>query len=130
MDATPPFPLGRPGARGPSDSAEGSTASATPSWRPQTPSRTAREREYDRRCASAAEACVASSIIEEGAPIGGVAPYHQPDEHRVIPGGDGAALLALDVGDDAVDDRDAPLGLAVTVATKPGGLLHRTTPPR
>src|SRR5882762_2222781 len=103
-------------------------ASVTPSWRSQTPSQMEREREYDRRCASAAEACVASSIIEEGAPIAGVAPDHQPDEHGVIPGGDGAALLALDVGDDAVDDRDAPLVLAVTDAPKPVVLLGRKTP--
>src|SRR5882672_8116636 len=128
MDATPPFLRGRPGARGPSDSAEGSTASATPSWRPQTPSQMEREHECDRRCASAAEACVASSIIEERAPIGGVAPYHQPEEHGVIAGGDGAALLALDVGDDAVDDRDAPLVLAVTHASKPILLLPGKTP--
>jgi len=42
MDATPPFLRGRPGPRT-RDSAEGSTASATPSWRPQTPSQMERD---------------------------------------------------------------------------------------
>src|SRR5213592_3471943 len=127
MDATPPFPRDRPGARGPSDSEAGSTASAPPSWRPRIPSRTAREHECDRRCASAAEACVAYSIIEERAPIGGVAPDHQPNEHRVIACGDGAALLTLDMGDDAVEHGNTTFVRAVTHPPKPVALVPRKT---
>src|SRR5882762_9809535 len=103
----------------PSDSAAGSRASASRCWRRKILWRRARERESDRRCASTAQACVPTSIVEERPPVGGVATDHEADEYRVVAARNRAALFALDVGDHAVDHGDAALIFAITHAAEP-----------
>src|SRR6267143_3719339 len=119
---------GRHPGSGPSGSGAGSRASALRYWRRKRLWRMARERESDRRCASTAQACVPTSIVEQRPPVGGVAADHQADEYRVIAARNGAALLALDVGDDALDHRDAALILAIAHAQEPVRLLAGKAP--
>src|SRR2546423_2410549 len=82
-------------------------------------------REYDRRCASAAEAGVASSIIEEGPPVGRIPTHDQPDEDGVVASRHGAALLALDVRDCSIDHGNATVIFLVADAAKPIGVVGR-----
>src|SRR6266545_100851 len=87
-----------------------------------------RERECDRRCASAAQAGVASSIVQKRPPIGGVATDDQTDEDGVVAAGDRRLLLALDVCHDAVQNDDPVLVLAIADAAKSVGLRSRKPP--
>jgi len=84
-----------------------------------------RGREYDRRCASAAEAGVASSIIEERPPVGRVPTHDQPDEDGVVSPRHSAALLALDVRDGSIDHWNATLIFLVADAAEPIGVVGR-----
>src|SRR2546425_10888477 len=84
-----------------------------------------RGHEYDRRCASAAPAGVASSIVEERPPIRRIPTDDEPDEDGVIPTGHSAALLALDVGDYPLDHRNAALVFRVADAAEAVGLIGR-----
>src|SRR5882672_1359569 len=119
---------GRHRGNGPSGSGAGSRASASRYWRRKRLWRTARERESDRRCASTAQACVPTSIVEERPPVGGVAADHEADEYRVIAARHSAALLALDVCDDAVEHGDAAIVLVVAHASEPVRLVAGKTP--
>src|SRR2546428_6218405 len=114
-----PFQRGRCRAYGPSGSEAGSRASVSRCWRRQRLWRMAREYECDRRCASTAQACIPSSIVEERPSVGNVPTDDQADEYRVVAPRNRAALLAFDVSDHALDDRDAALILAITHAAEP-----------
>src|SRR2546425_8665063 len=114
-----PFPRVRYRAYGPSGSEAGSRANVSRCWRRQRLWRMAREFECDRRCASTAQACIPSSIVEEGPSIGSVPTDDETDEYRVVPPRNRAALLAFDVRDHALDDRDAALILAIAHAAEP-----------
>src|SRR5712691_43953 len=114
-----PFPRGRYRAYGPSGSAAGSQANVSRCWRRQRLWRMAREYECDRRCASTAQACIPSSIVEERTSVGSVPTDDEADEYRVVPPRNRAALLAFDVRDHALDDRDAARILAITHAAEP-----------
>src|SRR3989454_8378064 len=114
-----PFPRGRCRAYGPSGSGAGSRASVSRCWRRQRLWRMAREYECDRRCASTAQACMPSSIVEERPSVGNVPSDDEADEYRVVAPRNSAALLAFDVSDHALYDRDAALILAITHAAEP-----------
>src|SRR5256885_4824196 len=121
----------RPGRHrgvGPSGSEAGWRASASRCWRRKTLWRMARARESDRPCASPAQACVPTSIVEKRPPVGGIAADHEADEYRVVAARNRAALLALDVGDGAVDHRDSALILAVAHAEEPVRLFAGEAP--
>src|SRR6266851_7551015 len=123
-----PFPPARHRSCGPSGSAAGSLASVSRCWRRQRLWRMAREYECDRRCASTAQACIPSSIVEERPSIGGVPTDDEADEYRVVAPRNRAALLAFDVSDHALDDRDAALILAIAHAAEPVRLRARKPP--
>src|SRR5712691_8561717 len=123
-----PFPRGRYRAYGPSGSAAGSQANVSRCWRRRRLWRMAREYECDRRCASTAQACIPSSIVEERPSIGGVPTDDEADEYRMIASRNRAALLAFDVRDHAFDDRDAALILAIAHAAEPVRLRARKPP--
>src|SRR5205807_3776451 len=125
-----PSRSGRHRGPGPSGSEAGSSASASRCWRRKRLWRMARERESDRPSASPAQACAPTSIVEERPPIGGVAADHEADEYRVVAARNRAALLALDVGHDAVDHGDAALILPITHAAKPVRLFAGEAPRR
>src|SRR2546422_54527 len=114
-----PFPRVRYRAYGPSGSEAGLRANVSRCWRRQRLWRMAREFECDRRCASTAQACIPSSIVEERPSIGSVPTDDETDEYRVIATGNRAALLAFDVSDHALDYRDAALILAIAHAAEP-----------
>src|SRR2546425_1050043 len=79
----------------------------------------AHEYECDRRCASTAQACIPSSIVEERPSVGNVPTDDEADEYRVVAPRNSAALLAFDVSDHALYDRDAALILAIAHAAEP-----------
>src|SRR2546430_4467896 len=82
--------------------------------------------ECDRRSASAAQTGIAAAVIKERTAVGRGAADNQAEEHGVVAAGNGAVLFALDVGDDALEHRDAMLVLVIADAAKPiGGRLAR-----
>src|SRR6266513_3482915 len=75
--------------------------------------------ECDRRSASAAQTGIAAAIIKERTAVSRGAADNQAEEHGVIAAWNGAVLFALDVGDDALEHRDAMLVLVIADAAKP-----------
>src|SRR5256885_14372871 len=82
--------------------------------------------ECDRRSASAAQTGIAAPVIKERTAVGRGAADNQAEEHGVVAAWNGAVLFALDVGDDALEHRDAMLVLVIADAAKPVG--RRTRP--